>query len=238
MFMEALKIERTLDRLGLWKAISGVPGLIAIVLLSVTLTLFALSSLPTRMPVPAHVMYLSGVVLGVLFAVVGYYLGNFWDSVVFDPLYGRDGRWIARETRPLHLCPAGADLRRYRQSAMTALFPAGHSGEGVYREAESRAWRKRVQWARIEQPLVLSKFLRSLIWPFVGLTCALLVSGLWTFLSSPQRGSLTLLLLSFTTALITALLFVPYMNFRVEHMIRLYESVANEPGGRRSRGHA
>jgi len=101
-------IEKTLDRLGLWNAIRGIPGLVAIVVPSVALTYFALSQLA----VPAHIIPFAAAILGVLLSLIGYYAGNFWDSSMFDPRYGVKGRWLDRETRPYHLFPAGTDLER------------------------------------------------------------------------------------------------------------------------------
>lgn len=212
-------IEKMLDRLGLWNSLRGIPGLVAIAVPSIALTYFALSELA----VPALIRSLLSAILGVPLSLIGYYAGNFWDSSMFDPRYGPSGRWIGRENRPYHLFPAGAGLQRCRQQAAEALFPLDHSSKGVYREAELRAKRTSSLWPKIEQPLILSKFIRSLLWPCVLLAALLIIFGLWILVSDVRNPHLGVLAAGLITALFAVLLFVPYFNLRVEHMMRLYQ---------------
>jgi hypothetical protein len=232
--MTDLWIEETLHRLGLWNSLRGIPGLVPIALLSIALTYFVLFELA----VPALILPLAAAIIGVLLSLVGYYGGHFWDSSLFDPRYGLNGRWINRETRPYHLFPPGAELERCRQLAVKALFPGDHSGQGVYREAESRAKRAPSQWSKIEQPLILSKFIRSLLWPFALLAAVLIVFGLWDLFRDFRNAHLRGLAAGLLTALFVVLLFVPYFNLRVEHMIRLYQWAAKSHSGKSSKAHS
>lgn len=191
---------------------------------SVAVTYCILHKLGTPLPIRPF----AACILGVLLSLIGYYAGNFWDSSMFDPIYGKDGRWIAKETRTYHLFPAGADLDRYRQEAVTAIFSPQHSGTGIYREAESRARSNPSQWAEIEPPLILSKFIRSYIWPCASLAAILLVYGLWVFIMDFRHLHLKVLAAGLLLAIFSVLLFVPYFNLRVEHMIRLYQWAARE----------
>ena len=217
-------VEAVLTRMGLWKAVRGIPGMAAIVLIFVVLAHIGLSSVPafSRLSIPQF--SLSAVGIGTVLALIGYFLGNFWDAKVFDPLYGPSGRWIGRSTRPLGLFPAGDDLQRVRQSAAERLVPNEPQGKGVYRAASELARKSKVRWEQIEQPLILSKFLRALIWPAGITSLALLGNGVW-YTSIGARGGTSSTLLGLGFGLFYLLLFVPYVNLRVEHMQRLYEHV-------------
>jgi hypothetical protein len=219
-------IEKTLDRLGLWNSLRGVPGLVAITIPSIALTYFTLSRLVAVAQLVTSIRLVVAVIFGTLLALIGYYAGNFWDSLLFDPRYGARGLWIDRQTRPYHLFPAGADLSRCRQQAVKALFPQGYSGEGVYVEAALRAKSNPSVWTEIEQPLILSKFIRSLLWPSVVLAILLISFGLWILLSDLRNPHSEILSAGLATALFSVLLFVPYFNLRVEHMMRLYQWVS------------
>jgi len=223
--MDALKPEKLLDRLGLWKALRGIPGLAAILILSIAIVSLVLAAVPWFRELSRPLTFLATVIGGTILALIGYYLGDFWDHQVFDPLYGRDGHWIGREKRPLGLFPAGADLRRYRSRAIDSVFPPAHSGEGLYREACARAERSPAQWRNIENPLVISKFLRALIWPFALTAVGMFVAALWiSFIHDNNVG--VPLVIGLLSSLLAALLFVPYIHLRVEHMIRLYQHVS------------
>jgi len=208
--------------MGLWKAVRGIPGMVAIVLIFVALAHVALSSVPAFSALPLPQFTLSAVAIGTVLALIGYFLGNFWDAVVFDPLYGPSGRWVGRSTRPLGLFPAGDDLQRVRQSAAAKLVPNEPQGKGVYRAASELARKSKAQWEQIEQPLTLSKFLRALIWPSGIASLALLGHSAW-YTSVGEKGGTSSMVLGLGSGLVYLLLFVPYINLRVEHMQRLYE---------------
>jgi hypothetical protein len=229
--MTDLWIEKTLQRLGLWNSLRGVPGLVPITLLSIALASWVLYELA----VPPLFIPLAAGIVGTLLSLIGYYAGDFWDSLIFDPRYGVNGSWIERDNRPYHLLPPGADLERCRQLAAKALFEGEHSGRGVYREAESRAKGNPAQWSKIEQPLILSKFIRSLLWPFGLVAAVLIFLGLRDFSKDVRNLNLRVLGEGLLAALFALLLFIPYINLRVEHMRRLYQWAAKSHSIRNER---
>lgn len=168
---------------------------------------------------------LSAVVVGTVLAFIGYFLGNFWDAKVFDPLYGPTGRWVGRSERPFGLFPAGDDLQRTRAAAIAKLLPDTPEGKGIYRAAAAVARKSKTKWEQIEQPLILSKFLRAFIWPCGLASLGLIGSFLWQK-GGGQLGSTSNVLLGAALGFIFVLLFVPYISLRVEHMQRLYEQVS------------
>jgi hypothetical protein len=218
-------VEGILNRLGLWKAVRGVPALAAVVIISVAVSYVSLRGISIFSGLDRPEFYLMTVVIGTVFALIGYFLGNFWDANVFDPLYGLTGRWLNRETRPLSVFPAGDDLRRARASAVAKLLPNEPQGKGIYRKAVETAQTSKAEWEIIEQPLILSKFLRAFIWPSGLASLALIAFGLW------QRSSFSLYL-GVLLVVLFVLLFVPYMNLRVEHMVQLYRHVSGESSAR------
>lgn len=66
---------------------------------------------------------LSAVVVGTVLALIGYLLGNFWDAVVFDPLYGPNGRWVGRSARPLGVFPLVTICSALAVRPLRSLFP-------------------------------------------------------------------------------------------------------------------
>lgn len=225
--MNYLKIEDTLNRLGLWKAARGTPALAGVVVVFVTVSYFALRTV-ADFSVAGPELYLITVVAGTVLAMIGYYAGDFWDGMVFDRLYSPSGRWINRDTRPFHVFPAGDDLRRARANAVAKFLPGSPDGGGVYRKAKDAVQRSKAKWEVVEQPLILSKFLRAFIWP-AGLASLALVSfGIRQKILNDERANSSLGLGALTGA-IFFLTFVPYLSLRVEHMLRLYES-ASRPG--------
>ena len=215
-------VEAVLSRLGLWKAVCGIPGMVAIALIFVAIAHIALPFLSVFSALPNLQFSLSAVVVGTVLALIGYFLGNFWDAVVFDPLYGPNGRWVGRSTRPLGVFPPGDDLQRARRSAAAKLVPDEPQGKGVYRAAKELARTSKAKWEHIEQPLILSKFLRTLIWP-AGIASLALVGVYAWHMSVSGTGSTSSIVLGAGLGLVFLLLFVPYINLRVEHMQRLYE---------------
>lgn len=156
---------------------------------------------------------------------IGYYAGNFWDDHVFDPLYGINpkGRWTdTRRRNYFGLFPAGDDLARARQDAITALLPKGSDGRGLYRAAERVV---RQSGKTLGGRLPLSKVFRTLIWPSILLFVGLLsLAVLGTEGTTPRTRWLVG---AFSALLLAGGLFIPYLNLRVEHMILLYERAVN-----------
>lgn len=218
-------VEAVLNRLGLWKALRGMPAMAALVVIFVAIAHIALPAISLFSDLPSPQFNLSAVVVGIVLALIGYFLGNFWDAKVFDPLYGPTGRWVGRSTRPFGLLPAGDDLQRARTAAIAKLVPNAPEGKGIYRAAVIVAGKSRAKWAHIEQPLILSKFLRAFIWPTLLASLALLGSVMWQE-GVGELGSTSIVAIGAVLGFIFVLLFVPYINLRVEHMQRLYEHVS------------
>lgn len=175
-----------------------------------------------------------------LFALPTYFLGSIWDRFVFDPLYtvnearGFDGRWLKRNQQPFFgLLPAGDDLNRQRKNATQSLQMT--TGDGVYLEA-TRLIENLEQWKGIRHLLVLSKLSRSLILPLLLLGVGMVAQTVYLYIN---KGSLDLLaLVGGVVALTLGLaLFLPYLDLRVKHLIKVYQTAAAvAPASQRSRG--
>jgi hypothetical protein len=222
--MDYPDVEAVLGRLGLSKAVHAVPALPAVLIICVVVSYVSLPAISIFSGLQKPVLYLLIVVVGTVMALIGYFLGNFWDDRVFDPLYGLSGRWVDRETRPLSVFPAGDDLRRARGNAIRILLPDKPQGQGIYRKASEIA-RDKANWEIIEQPLILSKFLRAFIWPSALGSVFLIALGLWQT-SVGDKGGAFSLGMGALLGVVFVLLFVPCINLRVEHMVRLYEHAA------------
>jgi hypothetical protein len=164
------------------------------------------------------------------FALITYYMGNYWDDRVFDPRYTEDpytnfrGKWLGTSKRNfIGLLPAGKGLDNARKSAAKAL-ELGTVAD-VYAKSKAEL-QKRKEWNRAYSLLVLSKLCRSLIWPSLLVAMGLLAGSAHDFFmrESVSAGAWVLYaLLSFSFGIF---LFVPYINLRVEHLIEVYKSVA------------
>jgi hypothetical protein len=163
--MDYPNVEAVLGRLGVAKAVRGVPALRAVVIICVAVSYVSLQAISILSGLQKPLFYLVTVVVGTVVALIGYFSGNFWDDRIFDPRYGLSGRWLNRETRPLSVFPAGDDLRRARANAIGNLLPNEPQGKGIYGKAVEIARTRKAKWEIIEQPLILSKFLRAFIWP-------------------------------------------------------------------------
>lgn len=220
------KLEVTLTSLGLWKAIKGYPALLILIIVSVALLeLIALQALLLFPSLSTSTLHLFIVIIGTLLGLTGYFAGEFWDSRFFDPRYSIRGKWLRLHTRPFHVFPAGSDLKQYRDKAIQALFGKEHGGEGIYEEAKKIAKKQAEKWEYIEQPLILSKFVRGFIWP-----CFLLaVSSVLVAIGAIIFGWALIIAVFIVAGAIAfcfgVLLFIPYFQLRVDYMIRLYEYV-------------
>jgi hypothetical protein len=158
-------------------------------------------------------------------ALIAFFMGNFWDDRVFDPLYSVDprhnfrGRWLNTSRRNiLGLFPAGTDLDTQRKAAINALQLS--SAEGLYGAAKDKLMKSK-QWKAVDRLLFLSKLCRSLIWPSF-LVGAGLLARVAYLLIVERRLAAASLVGGGVFVLFGALLFVPYINLRVEHMVLLY----------------
>jgi len=174
-------------------------------------------------------------ILALPLALITWYLGNVWDDRVFDPLYTVDprrrfrGRLVGSTRRSfLGLLPAGDNLKIARESAVKSLQM--HSEEGLYQSAK-RKLQGAGKWKRIGALLFFSKLCRALIWPCFLIAAALFAAAAdeW-FTGQPTHSNN--LLGGALCLLLGLLLFIPYINTRVEHMIELYEGVSNLPSAK------
>jgi hypothetical protein len=232
MDREQNKTIKILEFVNLYEPIKDPPALLASVILSIALleVIVALPalSIPNAPAVSLHILI---VLVGASVGMVSYFAGNLWDSMVFDPLYGRwvkegivsTGRWSATSTRPLHLFPAGDELSESREAAVKTIFPSHHTGKGIYGQC-AKIVQQTGEWEKVQRPLISSKFIRSLILPSALAAVLSLFGGLgfWLYQWPVNPGglfSLGVVLFIFTLSL-----FIPYFHLRVDHMIRLYST--------------
>jgi hypothetical protein len=222
------RTERLLTRLGLWGAVRGPAALVASLVVTIALLESLTPPLGRLFPsVPTSLIQVFAVAAGVLFGLIGSFAGDFWDRDFFEACYGSHGWWLGADRGPLLVFPAGSALSRARTQAAQALArELDVEKRGIYREAVRVARRQAERWERIEHPLILSQFVRGLLWPL--LSVALLASGAaavcpffgveglaWRFLAAGGGCFLFALLL-----------LTLYSHLRVEHMVRLYQDVA------------
>jgi hypothetical protein len=223
---------RDIDQVGrvLGFDLTEFPGVIAPVLFTL-IGLEALSGqlrLAGTLSVPAELLQLGLVGASILAGVLTYVLGNFWDDRVFDPRYGPTGTWLNREGRSFGVLTPAADLRDARLVALQMLRPGQSDARGLYKIAK-RIVVERGLWHKTSSLLAMSKAFRSLIWPALLLSVIALV-GAAGVLFTLWPGELVGLLVCALAALGFALLsFVPYLELRLQHMIRLYDLAGSQP---------
>jgi hypothetical protein len=228
------RIEKLLTWLGLWGALRGFFPLAAAIALSVALLESLTSPVARLFPaVPATLIHVFAVGTGILLGLIGYFAGDSWD-LLFETLYGPKGKWREAEYRPFLVLPPGATLTRHRRQVPHALPRKPEAGEEVYREAVKVARRQVERWERIERPLILSRCMRGLLWPSVfvtilggGAAAVLLLLG-----AAPEAPRF--LATAGICVALAAVFLVPYSALRVEHMIRLYQDVADHAPRKKS----
>jgi hypothetical protein len=224
------RTEKLLTRLGMWGAVRGSSSLVVALILSVAL-LESLAPSVVRLlsSGPVNSVHVFAVGIGLLVGMIGYFAGDVWDRVVFEACYGPQGMWLDAARRPFLVFPAGSALKRARAQAAQALprkSDTSDTEKGVYREAVKIAKRQAERWERIEHPLILSRFLRGLLWPCLSVACLLFCSAaILPGVGAATKAPLFLLAGGGCLAL-TFLCLVPYSHLRVEHMLRLYQDVA------------
>ncbi len=224
--MELTKLEETLTSLGLWKAIKSYPALLILVIVSVVALELLVPPASLLLPnLPAYVFHLFVVVFGSLLGLIGYFAGDFWDSRFFGPRYGLRGKWLRSHSRPFNIFPAGSDLKQYREKAIEALLGKEHGGEGIYREAKKLAMKQAKKWEHIEQPLILSKFVRGVIWPCFLIALSSILVAIGSIIFEWGLNVAGFIISGVVAFCFGVLLFIPYFQLRVEHMIRLYDHV-------------
>ena len=223
------RTEKLLTRLGMWGAVRGSSLVVALILSVALLESLAPSVVRLLSPESGNVVHVFAVGIGLLLGMIGYFAGDIWDRVVFEACYGPRGKWLDAVRRPFLVFPSGSALKQARAQAAQALPrkpDTPDTEKWVYRDAVKIARRQTERWERIEHPLILSRFLRGLLWPCLSVASLVLCSAAIL----PGVGAATeaprFLLAGGACLALTFLCLVPYSHLRVEHMLRLYQDVA------------
>jgi hypothetical protein len=214
------KIFRAAIPSELLSAIDETPALIVPVVVSfAALEAIPLAGTPLAgMPSPS--LHLLAACLGALIGVVLYSGGDYWDRKMFDPRYGPGGKSIAREPK---FFPSAKDLAANRKAAAALQLPGvtRETQEGVYPAAADFV-REAGRWSDVQGPLVISKFVRSFIWPSLFAAAILALLAVLALFGSDYDRAVAAGALAMACAAIGVASFVPYFQFRVKHMTRLY----------------
>jgi len=228
------KTETLLTWLGMWGAMRGFFPLTAAIVVSVAL-LESLTPPVVRLfsGVPVNLVHVFAVGIGLLLGLVGHFAGDSWD-LLFETFYGPQGKWLETSRNPFLVFPSGPTLRRHRDQAAQALPRKPDAEKEVYREAVKVAKRQAERWEGIERPLILSRFMRSVLWPclFAAIlaTCGAAILPLFGAAIEVPR-----FLATAGGSLVLALsLLVPYSHLRFEYMVRLYRDVAGHSPKRKA----
>jgi hypothetical protein len=225
-----MHVEKVLTGLRAWGALRfGAPLVTAVfgsILLLEILTPFLARLLPGVPPNHLHFFVIS---IGLLLGVIGHFIADLWDRVVFARWYGPHGSWLDTSQPPLLVFPAGAELKRLRGLAVQALPKKPASDERIDREVVKVAQRQLERWERIEHPLILGQLVRGLLWPSV---FAAVLAAAAAVLASPLGAAAVgpfLLAIGAAYVVLTLLVLVPYTRLRVEFLLRLYQDVIAHP---------
>jgi hypothetical protein len=231
-------INKLLNWAGLSKAAKEIPSFLLLMLVSVVVMelVLLLSPIEYRVLGSAQIGLL---VSALAVALISASYGDYWDKKVFDRRYGLQGTWLT--DTPWAVFRAGSDLKDYRDRAIEKLKlrlgPGGaidqETGKHVYRESKGIVQTYPSRWERVDGPNHFSKFCRNLILPLLVAAVLFLVMFLWK-LAIGDSGLLLNLVAGAVCLVLAILLFVPYFNFKVEHMIRLYREVVEVDGRARS----
>ena len=229
-------VRKTLDMLGLWKPIQKHPALPAVItIVAITIEYGVVN---TSLFSGGFVVHLASVVIAVILGSIVYFSGAFWDSVAYDRRYSWyakkqepdqpiRGKWLDRPTRPWHVFPAGRPLLQSRAACALALRGSESETYGLYDEAKEVV-RNAGAWTRVALPIVLSKFIRSWIWPLLlgslssaGLAVAEIVWD-WPGVASASSWIIAAIALGLSWFLS----FIPFFELRVQHNRALYRTAA------------
>jgi hypothetical protein len=204
-------------------AIDETPALIVPVLVSFA----ALEAIPRNgtllATVPTASFHIFAGCLAALLGVIFYAGGDFWDRKWFDPRYKPGGSWT--EETP-SLFPSAENMVKRRRAAADLLLTGEDrkTQSGVYAAAEELA-RSRGRWNEVQSAVVISKFVRSFIWPSLLGFLLLLALTLVHLRVSLERAQLPALLAA-CCLFVAASSFPTYSKFRVKHMEQLYQLAA------------
>jgi hypothetical protein len=227
------KAERFLTWVGMWGALRGFVPLSAALVVSVVL-MESLAPPVARLfsAVPVNLIHVFAVGTGLLLGLIGYFAGDTWD-LLFEVFYGPKGRWLDTSRNPFLLFPSGAALKRHRQQAAQAL-PRKPETEDIYREAVKVARRQVERWEGIEHPLILSRVMRSLLWPCIFAAVPAVCGAVIVPFAGATREAPRFLMTAGASVALALACLVPYSRLRVEHMIRLYRDLAGHAPKKKS----
>lgn len=229
------KLEKALTRLGMWGVAREIaPVTVALagsVLLLESLVPSAVDLFPRASPKIIHVVVVG---CGLLLGMLGHFAAEFWDRVLFEACYGPHGKWLDSAVKPFHLFSPGAALKSVREQAAHHLGPKVHVGDDTYQEIVKLAKRQVVRWERIEHPLIFSRVLRGLLWPSLIVAALSFIAGIGSWFTGVVEASPRLLAVAAACLVLQLLLLASYLQFRMEHMLRLYQDVASHHGKRKS----
>jgi len=230
-----MRVEKVLTWLGAWGALRFGGALVVAVLSSVLflelLTPFLARLLPGVAPNRLHFFVVN---VGLLLGLIGHFVADFWDRVLFAYWYGPRGSWLDRAQPPLFVFPAGAELKRLRALAVHALPKRPESDDRIDREVEKIAQRQIERWERIEHPLILGRLVRALLWPSLFALLLAVVAAAFAFSLGAAAVGPWLLLAAVAYGMLTLLVLVPFTRLRAEFLLRLYQDVAAHPTRRKS----
>ena len=225
-----MRVEKVLTWLEAWGALRfGGPLVVAVlscVLFLELLTPFLARLLPGVAPNRLHFFVVG---IGVLLGLIGHFVADFWDRVVFAGWYGPHGSWLDRAQPPLFVFPAGAELKRLRALAVHALPKRLESDDRIDREIVKIAQRQIERWERIEHPLILGRLVRGLLWPSLFAAVLTLVAAALAFSLGAAAVGPWLLAAGAAYVTLTLLVLVPFTRLRAGYLLRLYQDVAAHP---------
>jgi hypothetical protein len=225
-----MRMEKVLTWLGAWGALRYGGGLVVAVLGSVLflelLTPFLARLLPGVAPNRLHFFAIG---IGLLLGLIGHFVADFWDRVVFARWYGPRGSWLDRAHPPLFVFPSGAELKRLRALAVHALPKRPESDDRIEREVVKIAQRQLERWERIERPLILGRLVRALLWPSLFAAVLAVGAGVLAFPLGAAAVGPWLLAAGAAYVILTLFVLVPFTRLRAEFLLRLYQHVAAHP---------
>jgi len=225
-----MRVEKVLTRLGAWEALRSGAALVVAVLSCILLLELLTPILARLFPgVPPNRLHFFVIAIGLFLGLIGHFVADAWDRVVFARWYGPGGTWLNTTQSPLLVFPAGAELKRLRALAVQALPRKPESDERIDREVLRAAQRQQERWERIEHLLLLGQLVRGLLWPGVFAAVLAVVAAVLAAPLGVRAVGPLLLAAGAAYVILTLLVLVPYTRLRVEFLLRLYQDVAAHP---------
>jgi hypothetical protein len=240
------RTKQVLKKLGLLTAIESFPALLAVVIACVAALHFIGVEFGRR-PFYDPYLMLASVILGTLLGLFVYVVGGLWDDWIFDPRYSwrkhpekkgkvLEGRWLKERDPPYKVFPAGLPLRKAKRACTNVLKGPRKPTTGIYKKAKEHLQIRKKWKGYVVGSLVLSKFVRSFIWPFLLAASVCVVLAVIATGGGLAEGPtpITWGLIGLACVTVGVLLFLPCIYFRVEHMRSLYETATELKKGEKA----